>query len=94
MLTLEIAIQKIQQLPPEQWQKLLEFIEFLEYQSSHQQTAPKTIETPEVSFAEAAKEFIGCLDSDLEDLSYNPQLSALETGLKETWELIIVRSKA
>ncbi len=84
MLTLEIAIQKIQQLPPEQWQKVLEFIEFLEYQSIHQQKAPKTIETPEVSFAEAAKEFIGCLDSDLEDLSHNPQLSALETGLKET----------
>ncbi|ULB47152.1 DUF2281 domain-containing protein [Limnospira fusiformis KN01] len=73
MLTLEIAIQKIQQLPPEQWQKLLEFIEFLEYQSSHQKTAPQTIETPEVSFAEAAKEFMGCLDSDLEDLSHNPQ---------------------
>lgn len=73
MLTLEIAIQKIQKLPPEQWQKLLEFIEFLEYQSSHQKTAPKTIENPEVSFAEAAKEFMGCLDSDLEDLSHNPQ---------------------
>lgn len=73
MLTLEIAIQKIQQLPPEQWQKLLEFIEFLEYQSSHQQTTPKTIKTTEVSFAEAAQEFIGCLDSDLEDLSHNSQ---------------------
>jgi hypothetical protein len=73
MLTLEIAIQKIQQLPPDQWQKVLEFIEFLEYQSSHHQKTPKTIEPPEVSFAEAAKEFIGCLDSDLEDLSHNPQ---------------------
>lgn len=75
MLTLEIAIQKIQKLPPEQWQKLLEFIEFLEYQSSHQPTAPKTLENPEVSFTEAAKEFIGCLDSNLEDLSHNSQLS-------------------
>lgn len=72
MLTLEITIQKIQQLPPEQWQKVLEFIEFLEYQSSRQQKALKTIETSEVSFAEAAKEFMGCLDSDLEDLSHNP----------------------
>ena len=72
MLTREIAIQKIQQLTQEQWQKVLEFIEFLEYQSSPQQKAPKTIETPEVSFAEAAKEFMGCLDSDLEELSHNP----------------------
>ncbi|MCW6036377.1 DUF2281 domain-containing protein [Spirulina subsalsa FACHB-351] len=73
MLPLDIAIQKIQQLPPEQWQKVLEFIEFLEYQSMHQQKATKTVETSEISFAEAAKEFIGCLDSDLEDLSYNPK---------------------
>lgn len=73
MLTREIAIQKIQQLTPEQSQKVLEFIEFLEYQSSQQQKAPQTIEPSEVSFAEAAKEFMGCLDSDLEDLSHNPQ---------------------
>jgi len=26
----------------------------------------------EISFTEATQEFIGCLDSDLEDLSYNP----------------------
>ncbi len=26
-----------------------------------------------VSFADAAKEFIGCLDSDIEDLSHNPK---------------------
>jgi hypothetical protein len=73
MLTLEIAIQKIQQLPPEQWQKVLEFIEFLEYQSIREQKAVKTLELPGFSFAEAAKEFIGCLDSDLEHLSHNPQ---------------------
>lgn len=73
MPTLETAIQKIQQLPPEQWQKVIEFIEFLEYQSSQQQKKAQTIDNSEISFAEAAQEFIGCLDSDLEDLSYNPQ---------------------
>ncbi|MGL6345167.1 MAG: hypothetical protein ACRC80_39200 [Waterburya sp.] len=26
-----------------------------------------------LSFADAAQEFIGCLDSDIEDLSHNPQ---------------------
>ncbi|TVQ51182.1 MAG: hypothetical protein EA366_15835 [Spirulina sp. DLM2.Bin59] len=73
MLNLEITIQKIQKLPPEQWLKIIEFVEFLEYQSSQQQKAPQTIESTKISFAEAAKEFIGCLDSDLEDLSHNPQ---------------------
>ena len=34
MLTLEIAIQKIQQLPPEQQNKVIELIELLEFQSS------------------------------------------------------------
>jgi len=55
MLTLEIAIQKIHQLPSEQWSKVIEFIEFLQYQSSQQEKAPQTIETPEVSFTEEAK---------------------------------------
>ena len=75
MLTLEIAIQKIQQLPPEQQNKVIEFIEFLEFQSSRTQQlqTPAVLETAETSFADATKEFIGCLDSDLEDLSHNPK---------------------
>lgn len=75
MLNLEMAIQKIQQLPLEQRNKVIEFIEFLEFQSSRtsQQPTPNTTEIPKISFTEATKEFIGCLDSDLEDLSHNPQ---------------------
>ncbi|PZO47569.1 MAG: DUF2281 domain-containing protein [Phormidesmis priestleyi] len=37
MLTLEMAIQKIQQLPIEQRNKVIEFIEFLEFQSNQRQ---------------------------------------------------------
>ncbi len=37
MLTLEIAIQKIQQLPLEQRNKVIEFVEFLEFQSNQRQ---------------------------------------------------------
>ena len=34
----------------------------------------------EISFTEATKEFIGCLNSDLEDLSHNPKyLEGLES---------------
>ncbi len=75
MLTLEIAIQKIHQLPPEQQNKVIEFIEFLEFQASRtlQQQTPVALEAAETSFAAATQKFIGCLDSDLEDLSYNPK---------------------
>ena len=73
MLSLEMAIQKIQQFPPEQRNQIIQFVEFLEFQSS--QAAPsQTQQEPEkISFAEAAHEFVGCLDSNIEDLSYNPQ---------------------
>ncbi len=75
MLPLELAIEKFRQLPPEQRNKAIEYVEFLEFQSSQisQQQTSKEIENSEVSFAEAAKEFIGCLNSGLEDLSHNPQ---------------------
>ncbi|MFM2432805.1 MAG: hypothetical protein RLZZ511_4019 [Cyanobacteriota bacterium] len=72
MLSLETAIQKIQQLPPEQRNKVIEYVEFLEYQAQH--AAPSANQPTEpLSFATAAQEFAGCLDSDLEDLSHNPQ---------------------
>jgi len=75
MITLEMAIQKIQQFSPEQRNEVIKFIEFIDFktnQDSPNKTAT-TLETPKISFAEAAQEFMGCLDSDLEDLSYNPK---------------------
>jgi hypothetical protein len=75
MLTLEMAIQKIQQFSPETRNKVIEFIEFLEFQSNQTVPIPE-IEPEQPSFAAAAHEFVGCLDSDIEDLSYNPQYLA------------------
>jgi len=63
MLTLESAIEKIQQLPPEQQKQVFQLIEDLEKQTQNQ----------EKTFIEVAHEFIGCLESDIEDLSYNPK---------------------
>jgi hypothetical protein len=40
MLTLEMAIQKIQQFPPEQRNKVIEYIEFLEFQAHRQAEFP------------------------------------------------------
>ncbi|MHC5936490.1 hypothetical protein [Nostoc sp.] len=75
MTTLEIAIAKIKKLPVEQRNEVIEFIEFLEFNIGKISQIQEQIETDEkeVSFTEAAKDFIGCLDSNLEDLSYNPK---------------------
>ncbi|MFS0517395.1 DUF2281 domain-containing protein [Nostoc sp. UIC 10607] len=63
----QIAAAKIQELPPEKQQEVLDFIEFLQFKMRLPQT-----EKP-VSFLEAAREFVGCLNNDLTDLSYNNQ---------------------
>ncbi len=75
MTTLEIAIAKIKKLPVEQRNEVIKFIEFLEFKIGKISHIQEELETDEkeVSFTEAAKEFIGCLDSNLEDLSYNPK---------------------
>ena len=75
MTTLEIAIAKIKKLPAEQRNEVIKFIEFLEFKVSEPADRPKTIkaENREISFSEVAKDFIGCLESNLEDLSYNPK---------------------
>ena len=72
MLSLEMVIQKIQQFDSKQWNSLMEFIEFLEFRSNQVDSQPKVPENCDL-FAEATQEFIGCLDSDLEDLSHNPK---------------------
>lgn len=75
MLTLESAIEKIQQFSPEQREEIIKFIEFIDFKS-HQTQFNELVDKPEeaqIFFTEAAKDFIGCLDSDLEDLSHNPK---------------------
>lgn len=75
MTTLEIAIAKIKKLPAEQRNEVIRFIEFLEFKVDKPSDNQEQIEVDkkELSFAEVAKDFIGCLDSNLEDLSYNPK---------------------
>lgn len=65
MLTLDLAIEKIKQLPPEKQQKVFQLIEYLE-------AKPEKVQQ---TLAEVAHEFAGCLDSEIDDLSYNPQKS-------------------
>ncbi len=73
MLTLEMAIQKIQHFPPNQLEKIFEYIEFLEFKANKKTFEPIDTKSQKISFTQAAQEFVGCLDSDLEDLSHNSQ---------------------
>ncbi len=73
MVSLETTIQKIQQFPIEQRNKVIEFVAFLEFQANQAALTQTQTEPPQSSFSEAAHEFIGCLDSDIEDLSHNSQ---------------------
>jgi hypothetical protein len=55
MLTLEMAIQKIQQFSPEQLNKVIEFIEFLDFAANKATTAPEpTPPDAEAAFFELA----------------------------------------
>lgn len=75
MISLEMAIAKIKKLPIEQRNEVIKFVEFLEFKAENFDLSSEDEKKPEkqVSFAEVAQDFIGCLDSNLEDLSYNPK---------------------
>jgi Protein of unknown function (DUF2281) len=47
MITLEMAIQKIQQFPPEQRNQVIQFIEFLDFKSSQIETIDQQTHKPD-----------------------------------------------
>ena len=75
MITLETAIAKTQQLPTEDQKEIIRFVEFLEFKSgkaiTDQEEEVEITEPKSISFAEAAKDLIGCLDGLPPDLSTN-----------------------
>ena len=66
--------ERLQTLTPQQQQSVLDFIEFLQFKTQKQEIM-ETVEDEEevISMREAAKEFIGCLDSGVGDLSMKKQ---------------------
>lgn len=52
MLTLEMAIQKIKELPPEQQNQAIAFIQFLDFQSNQGANEQISQEPEKISFAE------------------------------------------
>lgn len=75
-LTLEqTLLEQFSNLTPEQQQEVITFIEFLHFKDKQVETIDKEAENSEeqISFLEAAKEFIGCVEGP-EDLSQQKKL--------------------
>ncbi|MEA5551728.1 DUF2281 domain-containing protein [Anabaena cylindrica UHCC 0172] len=66
---LDNLLETLQKLTPKQQKEVLEFIEFLQYKQQKQEV--KEDSEPVISAYEAAKEFAGCVESGIGDLSYN-----------------------
>ncbi len=62
-------LEAVQHLTPKQQREVLEFIGFLQYRQQKQEIKKDEEET--ISAYEAAKEFAGCVESGIGDLSYN-----------------------
>ncbi|NES91584.1 MULTISPECIES: DUF2281 domain-containing protein [Okeania] len=65
----QIILEKVKKLTLQQQQEVLDFIKFLHIKNQNIE-----IPTPEkkpISAYEAAKQWVGCVDSGIGDLSYN-----------------------
>lgn len=66
----QAVLEKLKTLPTDKQQQVLDFVEFLQVKASSETVL--LAEIPEVSFFEAAREFIGCAEGP-GDLSTNPK---------------------
>ncbi|MBC6476225.1 MAG: DUF2281 domain-containing protein [Hormoscilla sp. GM102CHS1] len=67
----QTILESLQTLSPQQQQSVLDFIEFLQFKTQKQEIVEESGEV--ISMLEAAKEFVGCLDSGEGDLSMKKQ---------------------
>ncbi|NCS26766.1 MAG: DUF2281 domain-containing protein [Microcystis aeruginosa BS13-02] len=64
----QTILEKLHTLTPQQQQEVIDFIEFLQFKAQKKEI---TEEENTVSFYEAAKEYIGCVDGGPGDLATN-----------------------
>jgi hypothetical protein len=69
MTILERALSKMQQLPMEQQQQALRFIEFLAWERPEQELP----EQPRISPRDVLKKWEGAVEGGVEDMSTNPK---------------------
>ncbi|MEH1871449.1 DUF2281 domain-containing protein [Nostoc sp.] len=67
----QMIIDEFKKLSPEKQQEVLNFIEFLHFKAQKQETFEDREKGKQVSFLEAAKEYIGCVDGGTGDLATN-----------------------
>ena len=60
-------LEKLKTLTPQQQQEVMDFIEFLEFKAQKKEIP----EEEQISFHEAAKKYIGCVDGGPGDLATN-----------------------
>lgn len=67
------VLEKLHTLTPEQQQQVVNFIEFLQYQTQKQNKdlEESSEEIDKIAFQEKLKKYAGCIDSGIGDLSYN-----------------------
>lgn len=67
------VLEKLHTLTPEQQQQVLNFIEFLQYQTQKQNKdlEDSSEEINKIVFQEKLKKYAGCINSGIGDLSYN-----------------------
>jgi hypothetical protein len=70
MTIAQLIAEKLDTLPPEKQQEVLDFVEFL--QAKFSSNLSPVSDHQSVSFLEAASEFVGCLEGP-GDLSTNPK---------------------
>ncbi|WP_375478014.1 hypothetical protein [uncultured Nostoc sp.] len=68
----QAILESVKALTPQQQEEVINFIEFLQYKEmQNQETVEDKEKEKQVSFLEAAKEFIGCIDGGPGDLATN-----------------------
>ncbi|UXE63306.1 MAG: DUF2281 domain-containing protein [Woronichinia naegeliana WA131] len=75
MTVLEIAMQKMQYLPQQKQQEVLDFIEFLASKSGTESTEmiPNNIEKESISARDVLNKWAGIMEDGPADLSTNPK---------------------
>ena len=77
----ESILDRVQNLTPEQQEEVLNFIDFLQFKAQKQVNHQEQPQEGR-SFLDAAKEFVGCVDSGMGDLSLKKK------ELKQGYKLI------
>ncbi|MEH2379846.1 MAG: hypothetical protein V7K27_13330 [Nostoc sp.] len=68
----QIVIDEFKKLSPEKQEEVIDFIQFLQFKEMQkEEKIEDKEEEKQVSFLEAAKEFIGCIDGGPGDLATN-----------------------